>query len=192
MYLYLNFFSDWGTLKHEVLQGSVLGPPFFMIYINDLPLRINSVSEPVLFVVNTCIIISRRNFKDFCSVSNLFLSHMIKWFAANNLVLNLVKINVKKFIAKNSSHSTLLFGYKEKYVEETVNTKFLGLQIDNHVNWKKCIEQMIPKLSGACYTIRSMVHTSNINTLPSGHVETRDCYHIRVSAGLVHFSLQGY
>jgi len=45
---------------------------------------------------------------------------MIKWFAANNLVLNLDKINVMKFIA-------LHFGYKEKYIVETVNTKFLGL-----------------------------------------------------------------
>ena len=51
---------------------------------------------------------------------------------------------------------------------------------------------MFPKLSGACYTIRLMARTSNINTLPSGHVETRDCYHIHLSAGLVHFLLQGY
>jgi hypothetical protein len=54
-----------------------------------------------------------------------------------------------KFITKNSSHFTLHVGYKEKYVEETVNTKFLGLPIDNHINWKNHIEQMIPKLSGA-------------------------------------------
>ena len=74
----------------------------------------------MLFVGDTGIIISRRNFRDFCSVSNLVLSHMIKWFAANNLVLNLDKINVMKFIA-------LHFGYKEKYIVETVNTKFLGL-----------------------------------------------------------------
>jgi len=179
MFLYLNFFSDWGTLKREVPQGSFLGPPLFIIYINDLPLRLNSVSEPVLFVGDTSIIISRRNFKEFCSVSNLVLSHMIKWFAADNLVLNLDKMNVMKFITKYSSHSTLLIGYKEKYVEETVNTKFLGLQVDNHINWKNHFKKMIPKLSGACYTVRSMVHTSNINTLPSGRVEMRDCYAMR-------------
>jgi len=69
---------------------------------------------------------------------------MIKWFAANNLVLNLVKMNIMKFIAKNSSHSTLLFDYKEKYLEQTENTKFLGLQIDNHINWKNRIEKNVP------------------------------------------------
>jgi len=29
-------------------------------------------------------------------------------------------------ITKNSSHSALPAGFKEKYIEETVNTKFLG------------------------------------------------------------------
>jgi hypothetical protein len=76
---------------------------------------------------------SSRNFKDFCSVSNPFLPHIIEWFAANNLVLNLDKITIIKFITKNSSHSMLHISYKARYIEETVNTKFLGLQIDNHL-----------------------------------------------------------
>ena len=42
---------------------------------------------------------------------------MIKWFAANNLVLNLDKENIMKLITKNSAHSTLHLGYKEKYME---------------------------------------------------------------------------
>jgi hypothetical protein len=65
---------------------------------------------------------------------NLFFSQMTKWFAPDKLILNLDKMNRMKFITKNSSHSTLLIGYKEKYIEETENTKFLGLQIDNQIN----------------------------------------------------------
>jgi hypothetical protein len=61
---------------------------------------------------------------------------MIKWFAANNLDLNLDQTNTMKFITKNSAHSAIHIGYKEKYIELTVNTKFLALQIDNHINWK--------------------------------------------------------
>jgi len=33
-------------------------------------------------------------------VPNLVLCHKIKWFAANNLVLNLDKTNIMKFIKK--------------------------------------------------------------------------------------------
>jgi len=79
-----NLLSDWGTMTNGVPQGSILWPLMFVIYTNYLPLRINSVSETILFADNTSVIIAGRNLGDFCSVSNLVLSHMIKWFAANN------------------------------------------------------------------------------------------------------------
>jgi len=85
--------KTWSSLKIHSRASIVHN-----IYINDLPLRRNSVSEPILFVDDTSVIISSRNFEDFCSVSNLVLSHMIKWFDVNNLVLNLHKTNRLKFI----------------------------------------------------------------------------------------------
>jgi hypothetical protein len=58
------------------------------MYKNDLPLTINSIPNQILFADDTSVIISSRNFEDFCSLSNLVFSHMIKCFAANRLVLN--------------------------------------------------------------------------------------------------------
>jgi hypothetical protein len=48
-----NFFSDWGTWKHKVPQGAILGPLQFIIYINGLPPRINSISHAILFADET-------------------------------------------------------------------------------------------------------------------------------------------
>jgi hypothetical protein len=92
---------------------------------------------------------------------------MIEWFAANKLILNLEKTNVMKFVTKNLPHCVLTIGYKDKYIEEVVNTKFLGIHLDNHLNWKDHTDQIIPKLSAACYTIRQMYHFVNQHTLKS-------------------------
>jgi hypothetical protein len=72
-----------GTVKHGVPQGSVLGPLLFIIYINGIPSTINTLSEPILFADDTSVIIYGKNFVDFSTVSNTFLSHMNKWFTSN-------------------------------------------------------------------------------------------------------------
>jgi hypothetical protein len=48
-------------------------------------------------------------------------------------------------------------------------TIYFGLQINNHLNWKNRNDQIIPKLSGAYYAVRSVVHISNITTLTSAY-----------------------
>jgi hypothetical protein len=42
--------------------------------------------------------------------------------------------------------------------------KFIGLQFDNHLNWKNHVDQMVPKLCGAGYVTRSVFHISNTDT----------------------------
>jgi hypothetical protein len=102
-------------------------------------------------------------------LSNRVLSQMSKWFSADKLPLNLDKTNII-FITKNVQYP-LNFGYNEKYlyIEEAVKTKFLLLQIGNHLKWKNHIDWLVPKLSRACYAVRSMLHVSNTDTLKIIH-----------------------
>ena len=53
----------------------------------------------------------------------------------------------------------------KKCVGESVNTKFLGSQTDNHINWRNHTEQIIPNVSAAYYAVSSTVHISNFNTV---------------------------
>jgi len=51
-------FSEWGKLKHGVPQGSVLGPLFFLLDINNLLNSITDLSKLVLFADDTNIIVN--------------------------------------------------------------------------------------------------------------------------------------
>ena len=47
--------------------------------LQEHPLKINSISQLVLFADDTSVIISSRNFEDFCAMSNLVLSYFISF-----------------------------------------------------------------------------------------------------------------
>jgi len=46
-----------------------------------------------------------------------------------------------------------------------MNVTFLGLETDEHMNWKTHIEFMLPKLIRVCYVIRYLKHYSTTETL---------------------------
>jgi hypothetical protein len=90
-----------GILRHGVPQESILGPILFLFFINDLPLRTNSLAESILFADDTSVVISNRNFIEFSTTANIVLAGIIEWFSANRLDLNLEKTNIMKFVTKN-------------------------------------------------------------------------------------------
>lgn len=55
--------------------------------------------------------------------------------------------------------------YANKLINETISTRFLGMQINNYLNWKKHIDQILPKPSTACFSIRRLFHIPNIDVL---------------------------
>ena len=70
-----------------------------------------------------------------------------------------------KFNSNYLNNVPLEIPYKDKLIQEEINTKFLGLGIDKHMNWKTHIQLILPKLSSVCYAIRCMKHYSDIETL---------------------------
>jgi len=69
------------------------------MYINDLPLRMNSLLELIL-ADDTRFIICSKKMDDFCSVKRMSVSKS-RWFADNKLVLSLNKTNIVKFVTNS-------------------------------------------------------------------------------------------
>jgi hypothetical protein len=88
-----------------------------------------------------------------------------RWFIANQLVLNITKTNVIKFTPKTIVHVPLGISYKNYDLDEVNSTKFFGIHIDSHMNWKIHIEQISHKLSVACFKISNLTHTLNTDIL---------------------------
>jgi hypothetical protein len=54
--------------------------------------------------------------------------------------------------------------FTDEFIEEKINTKFLGMTVNN-LNWKNHIDQTLPKFDDACFAVRRLFHTLNINVL---------------------------
>jgi len=96
-----NNLSKWELLKCGMPQGSVLGPLFFLIYINDLPTIVNNDNNMVLFAEDTSIIITDTNQRDFNVNANQMFQDINTWFKVNLLTLNLNKTQCLEFRTKN-------------------------------------------------------------------------------------------
>jgi len=69
-----------GQIKHGLPQGSILGPLFFLIYVNDLPNIIADPSRPILFADDTSIIITNLSSSKFKEDIKNIIDNINDWF----------------------------------------------------------------------------------------------------------------
>ena len=137
-------YSDLFDVNIGTPQGSCLGPLIFLIFTNDIHLHLEHVSS-ILFADDTTLYISHRNLRyaKWCLSEDLKL--LSDWFKANKLTLNLSKTVAMHFTNKtNAQLEHLEIGcYNIPVVKET---KFLGVWVDNKLNWKNHITKLEGKL----------------------------------------------
>lgn len=151
-----------------VPQGSILGPLLFFIYINDMYL---SVEHSVIyhFADDTNLLYSCKTFKNLRKRVNKDLQLLYEWLCANRLSLNTGKMEFIVFRPprfKMTERLTLKL-HQTKFFESS-KIKYLGMILDNKLNWKAHLNELTKKLScavGLIYKIRHLCPTSVLRSL---------------------------
>ena len=160
--------STCKDIKCGVPQGSILGPLFFLIYVNDLS-NASDILKFILFADDTNLFFSHKDPDYLISTVNEELSKLDNWFKANKLSLNVKKCNFIVFKPRqkrvNLDFSVTINNNPLKRVNEVV---FLGVVIDEHVNWKPHIANVASKISravGIMFKSRFFLSKSSLCTL---------------------------
>jgi hypothetical protein len=85
----------------------------------------------------TSVIVADKDHDSFKQTTYLALTSLNKWFYIIQLVLNITKTNVMKFTPKTAVHVPFIIYYKDNLIDEVKSITFLGMHVDNHMNWKK-------------------------------------------------------
>jgi len=151
--------------KQGAPQGSILGPIFFLIYINDLPRLAPTGTKILLYADDTSIIVTSPNLENYEKQINKIFRGINYWFKLNQLVLNYNKTHYLQFNMKNNREYVLKLNYHGNYVKSSPHTKSLGLIFDNSLLWKAHIDQTMSKLNTVCFLIRSLQAILSTETL---------------------------
>ena len=160
-------------------QGSCLGPLLFLIYINDLPRAVRN-SNVSMYADDTSLCHQSRDINQLNEAINDDLTQVEKWLKGNKLSLNVMKTHSmlistkpKHKALKNKSES-LKLNIRDNELEVVQKTKYLGLQIDNSLDWKEHVKTVSSKVSRAIGYLKhakSFLPEETLRTMYTGIVE---------------------
>ena len=148
------------SISIGVPQGSVLGPLFFLLYINDI-INCLSHSKPTLFADDTSLLLHDKNLKTVIELAENDLRNTYDWLVANQLSLSWEKTNFIIFHSpkKKIDNITDLKVY-ENSIKRVKSVKYLGMCIDEELKWDEHVNNLCSTLSrnfSMFYSIRSLL-----------------------------------
>ena len=141
-----NTFSSKRTLNIGIPQGSILGPILFIIYNNDLPMVSNKLST-TLYADDTNFSIKDSDYDALISSLNCELTKVYEWTLANRLTINTSKTEMLLFTNRRVTTSDDEITLNGENVGWVDYARFLGVIIDNKVNFKTHITHVLNKIS---------------------------------------------
>ena len=170
--------SNLEYVKCGVPQGSILGPLLFLLYINDIVFS-SEVFKFTLFADDTSLFYSHKNAHDAVEIINNELAKISEWLAANKLSLNVGKS--KLIVFNNKKKVKIDITLNSQSLKEVDNAKYLGILIDNKLNWLPQINAIKLKISkglGLLAKIRHFVPCETVRSLYFSFVNAHTDYNL--------------
>ena len=120
---------------------------------------------PILFTDNTSIIVKSSNLKDFQNNMAMAFNCVNQWFKINLLSINADKTHYIQFKTKNTPTCGTNTVCNGNPITALPKIKFLDIYIQDSTNWNYHIYYIMPKLSSACYAMRSIKTIMSLTTL---------------------------
>ena len=147
---------DSSTVKIEVSvpQGSCLGPLLFLIYVNDLPKAVNC-STVSMYADDTSLCLKSKDIFQLNRAMNRDLEDLDSWLKGNKLSLNIVKIQSMLIATKprhkalNNTAENFKLEILGSELDVVTKTGYLGVQVDNSLDWNEHIKVISSKVSRA-------------------------------------------
>ena len=139
------------NLNIGVPQGSILGPLLFLIYINDI-VNSSNVLSFVLFADDTKVYVQTDSIDSAIEILNTELAKVALWFDSNKLTLNVTKTQMIMLSRKKILTPQNEVILRNEVVQRVNKAKFLGVIVDQHLNWKDHIS-ITQKISKSCCII---------------------------------------
>ena len=140
-----------------VPQGSVLGPILFLIFINDMPLS-SRLFRYTLFADDTCLFMSHEDPKTLEDLVNSELENIDQWLIDNRLSLNVDKSCFLLFTGKTRFQQDFKICISDKEVSRVSAAKYLGVHIDDKLNWQLHLSHVLTKIKQGLGALRKIKH----------------------------------
>ncbi|KAJ8711336.1 hypothetical protein PYW07_008578 [Mythimna separata] len=171
-------YSQEVDIVYGVPQGSVLGPTLFLVYINDLCDLDIDKGQIITFADDTVLLFKAKTWADINSIANKGLRRVATWLDNNLLTFNAQKTMYISF--STSSKTQPLPGIINLKVHRCVNecetscnccsiinttsTKYLGVVIDQHLDWKEQAKKLSARVRKLIYIFKMLRNVCSMQT----------------------------
>ena len=148
---YCDTTSEHLGIKCGVPQGSILGPLFFIIYVNDISCA-SDIFYPIIYADDTTLSATLNNFGREHEIENNInyeLSKISVWLKLNKLSLNVNKTKAMAFHTVQRKITLPTLNIENTNIEFVDHFNFLGVVIDKNLKWKNHINITAKKISKA-------------------------------------------